>query len=62
MARIETEQARTRYEVLRDTVGAKVEELTGDVLGRDRQVIGALSVGELRVQLPGLGIDEIGGE
>ena len=39
-----------------------VGELAGDVLLRDHEVVAALPVGEARVQLARLGVDEVGGE
>ena len=40
----------------------QVEQLAGDVLGRDLDVVLALPGGQPRVQLAGLGVDQVGGE
>src|SRR5205823_10047915 len=43
-------------------LGLDVVELAGDVLLRDHEVVPALAVGERRVQLAGLRVDEVRGE
>ena len=43
-------------------LGLDVRELAGDVLLGDLEVVLALPVGEARVELAGLGVDEVGGE
>ena len=43
-------------------LGVDVEQLADDVLLRDLEVVGALTVRERAVQLTGLGVDEVGGE
>ena len=42
-----------------EPAGLEVEELGEDVLGRDGEVVAALAVGELVVQLAGLRVDEV---
>ena len=50
-------------EVRRQTdLGVDVEQLADNVRLRDVEVVGSLAVGELRVQLAGLRVDEVGGE
>jgi hypothetical protein len=43
-------------------LGLEVVQLAGEVLLRDRQIVGALPVGETLVQLARLRVDEVGGE
>ena len=48
--------------LVQQAAGLKVHELAGDVDVRRLDVVHPLSLGELRVQFTGLGIDEVGGE
>src|SRR5207244_178208 len=43
-------------------LGLHVEQLPGDVLLRDQEVVAALARAQARVELARLGVDEIGGE
>jgi hypothetical protein len=44
------------------TAGLQVEQLAEDVRPEDVQVVGALPVRQLVVQLAGLGVDQVGGQ
>jgi hypothetical protein len=45
--------------VVEQVAGLQVEELAVQVLVGDRQIVVALPLGQLRVQLTGLGVDEV---
>ena len=63
VAALQLDRRLDRVEVLGQAdLGVDVEELADHVLGRDRQVVQSLAGRELRLQLAGLRVDEIGGE
>ena len=63
VALLEQLDDRVRLEVVvQGLAGLQVEELGEDVLGRDGQVVLAHVLRQRRLQLAGLGVDEVGGE
>ena len=51
-----------RVHVVHEPLGGDVEQLADDVLLGDHHVLGALPVAELRVELAGLGVDDVGAQ